>query len=345
MRMSEKPVAVTDSSGAANDPELPSARLALDPATVKEEFESALPRPGGGRVDVRIRKIKVIRHKPGRRCVIEYSVKVSTKGQLPQKVALLGKIRARRFGNEGFRLLHAIWNAGFQSDSADGISVPEPIGVVAGLRMWLQRKVPGEVCDRLLPQMGPPLAARIAEAIHKLHRANIPTERNHTMADELRILHEHLPKVNQYHPEFRERINRVLTACDRLGASVPEPATCGIHRDFYPAQILVAENRLYLLDFDLYCKGDPGLDIGNFIGHTMEKSLREHDDPQRLFRCEEALEERFLELTGEQVRPAIDAYKVLTLVRQIYLSTQFEERRPFTGKLLALCEKLLRLPG
>ena len=82
------------------------------------------------------------------------------------------------------------------------------------------------------------------------------------MADELRILHEHLPLVAEMKPHLGKRIERVLTACDQLGATLTAPKPCGIHRDFYPAQVIVHGARLYLLDFDLYCRGNPGLDIG-----------------------------------------------------------------------------------
>ncbi len=32
--------------------------------------------------------------------------------------------------------------------------------------------------------------------------------------------------------------------------------------------------RLHLLDFDLYCRGCPALDIGNFMGHLAEEALK-----------------------------------------------------------------------
>ena len=124
---------------------------------------------------------------------------------------------------------------------------------------------------------------------------------------------------------------------------MPEPRACGIHRDFYPAQVLVDDARLYLIDFDLYCAGDPGLDIGNFIGHMAEQSLRELGDPFAWTKQEQALQERFIELSGEFCRPAIQAYTTLTLVRHIYLSTQFPKRQEFTPALLQLCEQRLGL--
>jgi hypothetical protein len=342
--MSSRVIPVTDPFGAANDAQLAALALALDPLQAKKELKRRLPRLSGKNGRLRLQAIRVMRHKPGRRCVVEYDVQVQRAETPLEPVTLLGKIRARRFGNEAYHLLNQIWDAGFEADSADGISVPEPIGVISRFQMWFQRKAPGVTASGLLPgPNGVQLAQRIGDAIYKVHRAKIPTDRRHTMADELRILHECLAKVAELKPQWAERLRRIFSACDRLGASVPAPSPCGIHRDFYPAQVLVHEPRLYLIDFDLYCEGDPGLDIGNFIGHMTEQSLRELGDARGMAEQEHALAERFIELSGEQHRPAIRAYTTLTLVRHIYLSTQFTDRQPFTDPLMKLCEKRLGL--
>jgi len=330
---------VNDPFGAAADPDLPTVALALDPEEVEAEFKHGLQRLAGENGFVKLKSITVVRHKPGRRCLIEYDVRIERPSASRQKATLIGKVRTRRFGNEGYRLLDAVWNAGFTADSSDRISTPEPIGVIPRFRMWLQRKMPGVEATLLLPERdGAALATRIADAIHKLHIAEVPTRRRHTMTDELRILHECLPLVAQSKPKLGRRIGRLLAASDRLGASVPLPKPCGIHRDFYPAQVLVHKRRVFLLDFDLYCRGDAALDPGNFLGHVIELSLRQLGDPYALADCARAMEERFVELAGASTRPAIRAYTTLTLVRHVYLSTQFSERAPWTEALLELCE-------
>ena len=124
---------------------------------------------------------------------------------------------------------------------------------------------------------------------------------------------------------------------------MPEPRRCGIHRDFYPAQVIVNGARLYLIDFDLYCLGDPALDVGNFIGHMTEESLRERGDATALHNAEQVLEDSFVGLAGESLRRGVRVYTALTLVRHIYLSTQFPERAPFTEQLMQLCEQRLEL--
>jgi Ser/Thr protein kinase RdoA (MazF antagonist) len=161
------------------------------------------------------------------------------------------------------------------------------------------------------------------------------------MADELRILHERLPAVGRAEPQWADRIERLLEACDRLGTATPEAVPRGIHRDFYADQVIVDGPRLHLIDFDLYCEGDPALDIGNFLGHLTEQSLRTLGDPEALAHIEGALEERFVELSGEKTRSTIHTYKLLTLARHVHLSTLFPERRPYSESLLELCEERL----
>jgi thiamine kinase-like enzyme len=189
------------------------------------------------------------------------------------------------------------------------------------------------------------LAGRIAEAIHKLHQARIPTARIHRMEDELRILDRCLEEAASMAPQWAGRLVRINAACRSLGQTLPIPLACGIHRDFYPAQVLIYKRRIILLDFDLYCLGDPALDIGNFIGHMQEQGLREFQDFRALDQPARALRERFLQLSGESRRAAVEAYTTLTLARHIYLSMNFSERRPFTERLIEICEDKLALPA
>lgn len=327
---------VLDPFGVAADPAMPSLAAALDPVAAQRRLGRILGR------HIELKAIRVARYKPGRRCLIEYDVELAPPKSLPEILTLIGKVRAKRYGKSGHRLLAAFWNAGFDTRSTDGISVPEPIGMVFKFRMWLQRKMPGQVATELLTRPSAvELMRRIAEAAHKVHRAAVPPDRRHTIADELHILRERLTIVSRSKPQWEPRIESVLAACERLGASVPDPVFCGIHRDFYSDQILVDGARLYLTDFDLYCEADPGLDIGNFLGHLTEYSLRVRGDPEALVSLEEALEERFVQLSGPAVRKSVRAYATLTLVRHIYLSTLFPERRASTADLLEICEQRL----
>ena len=332
-------IPVDDPYGVTRDPVLPELAAALAPSTVELVLRTALRRRFRA---LELRAIRVVRYKPQRRCLVEYDLAVEDLDGRPEQLTAIGKVRSRSYGKSGPRLLAALREAGFDDAAADGISVPEPLGHVASLRMWLQRKVIGvDLGAQLAGPNGVQLARRVADAAAKLHRARVPPERRHLMEDELRILHDCLPRVVQQHPEWEARIQAVLSACVRLGESLAEPALTGIHRDFYPQQIVLAGDRLYLLDFDLYCSGDPALDVGNFIGHLSEHALRVEGNISALAAVEGALEDRFCELSGEQLRASVRAYALLTLVRHIYLSGILPGRAAVTAALFEHCEERL----
>lgn len=332
-------IPVSDPLDAAGDARMPSLLAALDPARVQRQLNEHLTGLARDSGPLLLRAVQVLRHKPGRRCVVRYDIEFARRDASPQRFALIGKVRASRSGKSGYRLLRSLWEAGFDTGAPDGIRVPEPVGTIPEFRMWLQREASGRVAtDLMFDPGGERLVRRIAEAAHKLHGSGVTTKRRHTMADELRVLHERLPSVAREEPRWTHRIQRLLAACDQLGETVPEPEACGIHRDFYADQVIVDGERLSLIDFDLYCEGDPALDIGNFLGHMTEQSLRETGDPETLGHLEWAMEERFVKISGEERRAAVKAYATLTLVRHVHLSTLFPERRHLTGDLLELCE-------
>jgi hypothetical protein len=311
---------------------MPFLAPALDPSEMEGRLREALGVDG-----LRLAGIRVVRHKPGKRCLIEYDAEWGG----ASRTILIGKVRARGTDRKSYAVQRGLWEAGFGEEGR--FPVPRPLGEIPDLHMWLQRKEPGIVATEMLagPE-GKEIAKKVAELSHELHSRGVPPRRPpHTMEGELGILHERLPLVSGEEPKWRGRIDRILAACRTLGESLPEPEATPIHRDFYADQILVDGARLRLLDFDLYCEGDPGLDPGNFIAHMTEYAMRELGSPDALKDEEAALEERFVELSGEGVRAAMRVYAALTLARHIHISRRLPERRRLTADIICLCEERL----
>lgn len=332
-------IPVSDPFGIIRDPEMTFLAQALDPVQVQRCFDRHLGQPGNRIKFVKVCAIRVRRYKTGRRCLIEYDVQIGRDRNVTN-MTVLGKVRARGIDHTIYRIHTSLWQNGFSDTSQDGISVSEPIGIIHEFQMWLQRKMPGvSLTEVLASSQGISLAGRIAEAAHKLHQAGILISRSHNTSDEMRILRDRVARVVQFKPSWEKRLNHLLDACSRVAARIPPPLPQGIHRDFYPDQVLVDGDRLYILDLDLYCRGDPALDIGNFIGHVTEYSLRNLAGPGALADREQAFEDRFVELAGESTRLRVRLYALLTLIRHIYLSTQFSDRQAYTQAILELCEQ------
>ena len=328
------------------DSRMPFLRRALDQKEAGRALRRMLRSNTNQVEEVRLLGTSILRHKPGRRCLVRYDVGIRKRDRQWERMSILGKARARGLDRKTYALCEALWRAGFQDGESAGVAIPRPLGVIPEFQMWFQQKVPGVPATGLLAKSGGvALACRIAEAIHRLHQAGIPGGGHHRMADELRILRERLACVVDERPSWQGRIERLMEACQRLGESVRGSDTVGIHRDFYPDQVVVDDTRLYLVDLDLYADGDPALDIGNFVAHLKEQALRGTGNPHALANREEALVQRYLELSGRADRFSIDAYVTLTLARLVQISTLFPDRRPYTLDLLALCEERLQMPG
>jgi aminoglycoside phosphotransferase (APT) family kinase protein len=320
-----------------NDHALPHLAEMLDPAGAGRRLSQSLGAPG-----LRVRAARLIRHKPGRRALVAY--RIAPFGRLPER--FLAKTRARGLDERTWRLNEQLHALGLTSTSVYRASVPRPLGAAPEWRAWLQTWVPGEtVWNALLldpPERATALAAGIAEALWALHRAPVDVDRRHDIDAELAILEPRLRQVAERHPVWSERIGSVLDACRMLAQRVRARPVVNLHRDFYPDQILVAGERLHLLDLDLCARGDPALDLGNFVAHLEERALRQPQIAPRAALAGEAFIARYRELDPDPGLPeAIAIHARLTLARHIQISTQFAERAPFTERILERCEQRL----
>ena len=332
-----------NSLGIIDDANLPYLQTAMNGDKVEPYLNNLFQSKLGTNTRVNLRSIKKIRHKQGKRCLIEYELDLERKNISYKIITLLGKMHRKGLDKTAFRMQNSLQKTGFDSKSSDKISSPKAIGIIPEMDMWLQKKIDGiPVINLLVKKDGDKIARRIAEAIHKVHLANIPTKRHHTVKKELLILNERLIETARLNPLLSTRLNQVFDECKELVKYLPHTDSVGIHRDFYHDQVLMSGHRIFLLDFDLYCMGDPSLDIGNFVGHIQEFSLRKFGNPNELSKQENALTARFLELSGEFRRTSVEIYTTLTLVRHISISQQFSDRRKFTKKILSLCEKRLQ---
>lgn len=324
-----------------DDPSMSFMDEALDLETMQAHFDGlrdVLPLED----QYRLKAVNILRHKPGRRCLVEYTF-CAPDGLNAPPVTLIGKIRSRSLDQRTYQLMQALWNGDAEATRQNNPSVPQPLCTIPEYHMWLQPKLDGTTLwDYLDGSGGIRWGRRTAELIFNLHESNAETKRQHLLADEISILQDRFTKLWRERPDLKQRLQNILTRCESLGETIPEPLIVGIHRDFYPDQVLVVDGDPVLLDLDLYCRGDAGLDIGNFIAHLQEYSLRLTGKHNHFHAVEQAIVDHYISLCQrEEVRISIDVYTVLSLVRHIYISTLFVERQGFTGRIIEICESRL----
>jgi tRNA A-37 threonylcarbamoyl transferase component Bud32 len=311
---------VTDPFNITRDAKMTFLQKALELNYMTQKLRECL----GVKAD--LKRIEVNRYKPERRCLIAYSFDSFT---------VLGKIRAKGLDKTSYETQAYFYET--------GLAVPKVLGVIPELNMWLQEAVAGESLTRVLQrQKATTLMPNVADELYKLHSLSPATSKQHTIHDELTMLRDRIEQVMKLKPTWTARLERILQACKTLSSKIPLEQARGVHRDFYADQVLVNESNVYLLDFDLYTLGDPALDVGNFLGHLTELSLR-LGDAEMFLELENVFESSYRERNHEVSSQAIQIYKTLTLARHIYISTLFEDRKVLTKVLLELCEERLGL--
>lgn len=322
----------------SEDTLLPWLPAALDFEQARERLWE-LVSINGEHKGIELLDIQLIRHKPGRRCLIEYGgISRST----AKPITILGKSEAKSRYQRRLDDQCLLWNAGFQFDSDDGISVARPWGVIPEWSMWFQEKVRGQCGTQAL--LGPKrieTAQRIGSALAKLHRINLNLPRSYCLADEKKLLADRLLRAAKLLPKLSERILAVLQTCLMLAEHIQEGTTTSIHRDFYPDQLVVSDNRIVLVDFDLLCRGDAGLDIGNFIGHLEEMAVRDFEIANRYNEVAEAFLSTYRHHAPEIDLRQIDAYSIFTSARHIFINARIERRSKSVESLLEYIEQEL----
>jgi aminoglycoside phosphotransferase (APT) family kinase protein len=321
--------------GRGMDEKMSTLSRAIDPVQAGPLLKSALREYDPDIARLRVRAVRLRRHKPGRRALIEYAIECRHTDGSRESLTLLGKLRRRGVDLENLRLIKQLVSDGFSADSTDGISIPQVLGQVPELALWLQQKVGGRSAAELFATaQGSSVARRAADAVCKLHRCQPPLRRTHSIADELTLLRVRLEVVATQRPAWKGRLEKLFEVCARLAENLAVVAPRPIHRDFYHDHILLEGKRVWLVDLDLLCAGDPALDAGNFIGHLIEWSVRAPAERPFLKTAADSFTKRFLEHSGKGTAEAVRVYTTLTLARHIFISTQFSPRAPFTETIL-----------
>ncbi len=168
-------------------------------------------------------------------------------------------------------------------ESADGITIAEPLAYVPEMRMLVVEHVPGETLGE---STGAPdfseRVCRSAAAIAKLHSARIRPSKQYTLVEEVANLAHWAEEVVACRGDSAEWVARQLEALRAMASRLPRAEAVPAHRDFYYSQLLFASRRVTLIDLDMFSLADPAIDVANFIAHLRFLSLQKFSDAHRL---------------------------------------------------------------
>lgn len=238
---------LTQSSGEPmlEDPALPSLVQVLDASCMSPRLASRLG--GEGRL-----AISVLKHTPGKRCVLGYRFESGARA--------IGKVyrkdRARRHAD----LLHDLG-----AHLAGPTRVPRLLDCAEDLGLVLQEWVPGDpVPEFEALGASPELVERLGESLADLHAVDLPRLPEADFASHVRrTCHPGLEVLATDPAVAAGDLFAVQTALFEREAGLARTVrTC--HGDFSPRQIFDDGCAIYVVDLDGLGRSHPALDVANF---------------------------------------------------------------------------------
>jgi aminoglycoside phosphotransferase (APT) family kinase protein len=314
------------------DARLPKLEILQDPVQVARELERLL---ADGPVEVV--RATVVRHKPGRRCLLRFDVQVGPHG-FARGETLYGKVFASERGKDVYERLRAVASA---AACGPRVSIPEPVGYVAPLKLLVQRAVPGQPCHSSLLAGDEALAVRIADALHALHRSSVLLQRRHELVHELALLTRRVDRLAAVDSDLGIRARRCLELANLRAKGPWSWRWRPVHRDFYHDQVLVWEDGLSVLDWDDAAMSEPAIDVANFLAHLRLLGLQSAGRSDALDDICAAFAERY-QLLDDGLDPALLRFlQGSTLLRLAEIHLPRERGEWLAERLLEQSELLL----
>lgn len=108
-------------------------------------------------------------------------------------------------------------------------------------------------------------------------------------------------RVEPYHRAVSARLPEAAARVGELVEAMWRARRCFVHGDYSPKNVLVGDETLWLIDFEVAHLGDPAFDVAFLLNHLVLKSVRRPADRPALRRCAEAFGEAYARGCGNPV--------------------------------------------
>lgn len=225
---------------------------------------------------------------------------------------LIGKFYKDRMGHHAYQTMSELWDVLSQQTLHAPFAVPRALFYVPHLQFLVQERVAcvpyKELVDRVdfdqhLRQAGSAMAS-----LHSLKlEVGKTTSVLHHLSD---LMQPHPFELAEQLPEFRGMVEGIMQALFKLEDGWKHEVECSpIHRDFHLRQLFSGDDRVWIIDWDLFAKGDPALDIGNLVVYL--KTHLAYND----FRSIESVLEGYFASGASAILKRIPLYEALTYLR------------------------------
>lgn len=311
-----------------HDPKLPQLESLRDPELVARELERELcGRP------VEIRRIEVVRHKPGRRSTLALDISVA---------GAVRRVYGKTYASGRAAGVHEVLQRLSEARACgEDVELPRAIAYVPALRLALQSGLAGTAGAAAFLAGDTALARRVAEALHALHNSRVELPRQHTIANELDPLRLRVEQLAEVVPRLARRARSSLALLEEQVVGFADWRFRPVHRDFYHDQLLVENGRVGVLDWDDAAMSEPAVDVANILAHLRLLALQHPGSAEAVARSAAALRERYRSLDGELSQALVRSLEAATLVRLAHIHLSRARGALLAVGLLEASQRLL----
>jgi hypothetical protein len=270
---------------------------------------------------------KLVHYKPGERCVLKYTVRLSSAAAASFHRTVYAKIFSDDSGAAIHGIMQDLWRTLHHSVC---LRMPQPYGYDPTHRMLVMAEVPGDRDLKLWVkclEAGQPLPpgvdmARLArcmavaaEALAELHRSDIRPQAVVTFRATLQQQRKGLGKIRRHIPDLAAEVER---AQQRLEAAAlhNEPLVPS-HGAFRHKQLLGNDECLTFIDFDDLTLAHPAWDAACFLGWLRLEALKQPGEASEaaLEHLAQVFRQEFLRRESEVAPHHLAAYEALVLTK------------------------------
>jgi hypothetical protein len=251
------------------DPGIPTLSDVFDPIALAKHLRASSLFSGNGKTAEEV-QIRALRHHYHKRFTLEINLRIDNDWHF-----LIGKIYAKDH-SDVFQAMEGIQRAGF--GPRDEFSIPQPIGYLSSLRLLLQEKVEGPLAKEVFEtgddRSHAAAAERCARWLARFHALAPKAGPVFDSNRRLRSARRHSLRIAKLGGRCADKAIRLLQWLEDEASSLSPVEMCAGHGSYSAAQLILAQRRTVVFDWDRYDVADPARDVGRFLAALRRWALR-----------------------------------------------------------------------
>jgi aminoglycoside phosphotransferase (APT) family kinase protein len=268
-----------------SDTALAALPILTDPQQARELLETSIRSSAPHYSDMQIQSCtsKILRYKPGSRCTLIYHLEYGPGAGERYPATVIAKTYSGNKGLNAYQGMQALWDSPLAK--GDVVTIAEPLGYIADLKVLVQGLVPEE--QTLKDLLRSALRAGTPEALEELHhftrltaaglaalhQSGVYPRKTITWAGEFPDVLEEFGELSAVVPALAEAAEPLLRRLEELNTQYSADPPTPTHRSFRPPQVLIHQGTIGFIDFDGFCQAEPALDIALFLATVKDIGL------------------------------------------------------------------------